>query len=276
MTSTPLKITLAGLLALGTATTGLSAQAQDYNDPVYQQQLREYEAQKRDYDARRDAYEANRSTYDANRDSYQASRDAYQDRRTAYEIARDDYERERAEYERSNGYGSWARRYSSYDVWYQANRNRYDDYPTYAANDAYRPYANNPCENRGSDGRTVAGGLIGALAGAALGSNVAARNARTEGAVLGAVVGGALGAGIASSSRNTARCDASGYYYTYDQTVAYREAVSDRGRSGRYDSAYYSRMRCRLAPAPAYLDGRTDYRYVRVCPDRQGRYRITG
>ena len=106
---------------------------------------------------------------------------------------------------------------------------------------------------------------------------MSARNARTEGTVLGAVVGGAIGAGIASSSSsNTAKCDVSGYYYTYDQTVSYREDARDRGRSGRYDANYYNRMRCRLAPAPAYVNGRTEYRYVRVCPDQQNRYRITG
>ena len=31
----------------------------------------------------------------------------------------------------------------------------------------------------------------------------------------------------------------------------------------------------RLAVAPTEYGGRTDYRYVRVCPDRRGRYRIT-
>ena len=31
-----------------------------------------------------------------------------------------------------------------------------------------------------------------------------------------------------------------------------------------------------LAPAPTEYGGRTDNRYVRVCPDGEGRYRITG
>jgi hypothetical protein len=55
--------------------------------------------------------------------------------------------------------------------------------------------------------------------------------------------------------------------------VPYRE--SRRWRYGANDSSYYARQRCRLAPAPIDADGR-DYRYVRVCPDDLGRYRITG
>jgi hypothetical protein len=32
---------------------------------------------------------------------------------------------------------------------------------------------------------------------------------------------------------------------------------------------------CTLAESPVYLpDGRIDRRYVRVCPDRHGRYRV--
>ena len=127
--------------------------------------------------------------------------------------------------------------------------------------------------------RKVAGTLIGALVGGALGANIASEKVETEGAVLGAVVGGALGAGIASGTderRYGAACDTTGYYYSYGQTFPYREDASYRGRaSGRYDYGYYNHQRCRLAVAPADWNGRTDYRYVRVCPDRAGRYRIT-
>ena len=116
---------------------------------------------------------------------------------------------------------------------------------------------------------------IGALAGAAIGSNVAARNARTEGAVLGAVVGGFAGSQIGKQSAQ-AKCDSAGYYYNYAETVPYRESRYARGqRNGQYDYSYYNRNRCRLATAPVDDYG-DDVRYVRVCPDRQGRYRITG
>jgi Glycine zipper 2TM domain len=51
--------------------------------------------------------------------------------------------------------------------------------------------------------RTVGGAIIGGLAGALLGREVADRGVRGEGAALGAVVGAAAGAGI---GRSTARC----------------------------------------------------------------------
>ncbi|MDB5439642.1 MAG: hypothetical protein JWM33_2069 [Caulobacteraceae bacterium] len=117
---------------------------------------------------------------------------------------------------------------------------------------------------------TTTGGILGALVGAAIGSNLAARNTRTEGTVLGGVVGAAIGAGI---GRSTASCDNQGYYYTYDQTSPYQEGPEYRGRnSGRYSGDYYNRQGCRLAPAQYQAN---EYRYVRVCPDSQGRYRMT-
>jgi len=195
------------------------------------------------HDQRNDPnYQAQQQQYQSNRETYLIQQDRYRQDRDAYLRARDDYDAK---------YGSGA----------------YDRYRT----DWYRPYADSPCE-RGGRGAQATGGVIGALAGAAIGSNIAARNARTEGAVLGALVGGALGAGI---GRSTAHCDARGYYYRYDQTLPYREAY-DGPSSGRYDRAYYARKRCRLVSAPAYWDGVTDYRYVRVCPDRSGRYRFNG
>ena len=89
--------------------------------------------------------------------------------------------------------------------------------------------------------------------------------------MLGALVGGGIGLGV---GRASAKCDERGYYYSYDQTIPYRESDYDRARrSGRYDYAYYDPAGCRLATAP--VNG-SDYRYVRVCPDGTGRYRITG
>ena len=48
----------------------------------------------------------------------------------------------------------------------------------------------------------LVGGVIGAIAGGVIGSQVAANGARTEGSVLGAVIGGAAGAAIAGSNNN--------------------------------------------------------------------------
>lgn len=129
-----------------------------------------------------------------------------------------------------------------------------------------------PCADRSSD-RAATGGIIGALAGAAIGSNVAGRGSHTEGAVLGAVAGGVVGAGIASSS---ARCDGGGYYYSYNQTRPYRESSDYRGqRSGQYDYSHYRSNGCRLVIAPARWNGGEETRYARACPDSYGRYRLT-
>jgi len=259
MNSTTLRLSLAATLLLGSAGAAL---AQDYQvqraDPGYAQQLQDYEAQKRDYENRTADYQSRRNTY-----AYQ--RDQYADQQERYAADRDRYMRDRSAYDARYGAGAWDRRYD----W----RDGYVYTRTIARND----YANSPCERRGG-GNTVAGGVIGALAGAAIGSNIAGRGDRTEGAVLGGVAGAALGATIAGSSRpRAANCDSRGYYFTYAQTVPYREAGDYAGRnSGRYDYNYYRRSRCRLAIAPTYRNGDSDYRYVRVCPDRQGRYRITG
>ena len=115
--------------------------------------------------------------------------------------------------------------------------------------------------------------MIGALLGAVAGSNLAARNAKPEGTVLGALVGAGIGASIGNASAK-GRCDANGQYWTQDETVAYRESSRYRASS---DTAYrnYSK-RCRLAPADTDYNGRTETRYVRVCPDSEGRYRVQG
>lgn len=239
--NTILKTGLAGALMLATAAP---AYAQYQPTDQYARDLERYEDQRADYREQQADYRA---------------------ARLDYERRRDDYEAARAAYDRRWGYGAYARRYGPAPSWDEAR------WAGYYGRDAGYTYQD-PCRDR-RNSNSVAGGLIGALAGAALGSNVAARNARTEGAVLGALVGGGIGVGI---GRSSASCDDRGYYYSYDQTVPYRESDYYRGRrSGRYDYSYYSRQRCRLAPAPvdAY-DG--EYRYVRVCPDRSGRYRITG
>jgi hypothetical protein len=190
--------------------------------------------------------------YDQRNDpAYQEQQKNYQASRETYLIQRERHQEDTEEYRRAM---------AAYDAQYGPGA--YDRYRT----DWYRPYADSPCE-RASRANQTTGGVIGALAGAALGSNIASGGGRTGGAVLGALAGGALGANIGKS---TARCDARGYYYSYDQTVPYREAYDEPPR-GRW-----VRDRCRLAAAPAYYQGATDYRYVRVCPDGSGRYRFRG
>lgn len=213
-------------------------------------------------------YQRDLQRYDADRRDYQAKRADYSVARRDFDRRLADYNRARADYDARYGYGAYARVYGPAPMWDDA---RWAG--EYGRDTAYVEPMIDPCRSR-ERSNAVAGGVIGALAGAALGSNVAARGVRTEGAVLGAVVGGAIGAGVGSAS---ARCDAGGYYYSYRDTIPYREGFYDRrGRSGRYDYRYYSRVGCRLATAPVDWGDRTDYRYVRVCPDASGRYRITG
>lgn len=241
-----LKLGLASVMALSTAMPAFAQYAPSPYQPTpqYQQDMRDYQRDQSDYQDQRADYEA---------------------ARRAYERRRDDYDAARAAYDARYGVGSYARTNGPEPVWDDSRWTRRDADAT-----AY----DDPCRQR-RNANGVAGGIIGALAGAALGSNVAARNARTEGAVLGAVLGGAAGVGIGKAS---AKCDDRGYWFSYNETVPYRESRYDRQmrRSGQYDYSYYTRQRCRLAPAPVDWGDRTEYRYVRVCPDSMGRYRLAG
>lgn len=183
---------------------------------------------------------------------YDAQRDQWERDRSRYLSARDAYDRRR-------GVGAYDRRYPG-----EASRYNAPYAGAYSIDtSANVNYGAGDCRQDAKRNATV-GGVIGALAGAALGSNVAARNARPEGTVLGALVGAGVGAAVGNAS---AKCDTRGAYYSYDQTQPYR--YSD----GRYAEAS---ERCRLAPAPTEYNGRIETRYVRVCPDADGRYRVEG
>lgn len=236
-------------------------------------------------------YNSAQGQYQSNQGQYQRQQQQYDSSYRAYDAARQQYERDKAEYDRRYGAGAYDRYYSqgswNGDRWESRSGNNSYGNNNYGSNNAgrYNPYdryRDTPCERMAtanSRDRTT-GTVLGALIGGALGATAAGKNSQTEGAVLGAVVGGALGNQIAANSsdadRYAAKCDNAGYYYDYDQTQPYREGASQRGqRNGRYDNSYYTRQRCRLAVAPAQYGDQTDYRYVRVCPDRNNRYRIT-
>jgi hypothetical protein len=257
--------TLAFALASVMALSAGAAIAQSH-PPTWE----EYQAQQRDYQRQQGAYERQQ-------DAYEGRRETYDDQRAAYEARREQYVRDRSAYDRRYGAGAYDRRYGAWA--YQPYQGA-PGYAGYYGRDASATgyadrYRDSPCEQR-RDNRTAAGLIIGALAGAAIGSNLAESDVQTEGAVLGAVIGGGIGAGI---GRDNARCDTRGYYYSRGETIPYREARyyrDRRERSGRYDYSYYQRRGCRLAVAPAEYRGDVQYRYVRVCPDGRGRYRITG
>lgn len=252
---TPLRLALASTLALATAGTGLAQPApgpQYQPTPQYQQDLQRYQQDRAEYDSKRAAYEVDRAGYEA------ARRD--------YERRRADYEAARARYDARYGTGAYIRVYGPAPVWDVARWGPYDAPAAgyYGRDTAY------VTDCRSNNNSAVAAGVIGAIAGAALGSNIAAGGVRTEGAVLGGVVGAGIGAAV-GHAHDRYKCDARGPYFSYSETIPYREAAGYG--SGRYQD--WSRMRCRLAAAPIDRDAR-DYRYVRVCPDGQGRYRITG
>lgn len=264
-----LAIGMVSVLALATAAPAF---AQYQPAPQYQP-TPDYQAQQRQYEQDRQTYETRKDAYDARRDNYEASRAGYEQARAAYDRRHADWERARADYDARYGYGAYSRAYGPEPTWDAQRWAAYGPPPAYAGSyarpaSAYAPQIT--CRNDHS--AATAGAVIGALAGAALGSNIAAGGHRTGGAILGGVVGAGIG-GSVGNAHDRYRCDNQGPYYRYSDTVAYRENRDDR--SGRYNYAYYSRMRCRLAPAPVDSYGE-DVRYVRVCPDRDGRYRITG
>jgi len=167
-------------------------------------------------------------------------------------------------------------------------------------------YNYDPCR-RDANQRGTAGALIGGGMGAVIGSNAAARNARTEGALLGGLLGAIAGGVIGNK---TAACT-SGYSSTYSSPPppppraeapyydrdAYADSAAAQAREDawrrdrddeRDDYAYDRRGEryrlteqppaadgCTLAESPIYMpDGRTQTRFVRVCRDASGKYAV--
>lgn len=177
----------------------------------------------------------------------------------------------------------------------------YGNAGAYGGSGAYdnNGYYYDPCR-RSTTQRGTGGGLAGAGIGAAIGSGVAAKGARTEGAVLGGVLGAIAGSAI---GRNSAACSPGaapppppppsynqGAYNSYDRPDDgyYRDSrYGDRDYDRRGGYSYESERSysvtdsradangCTLAESPIYLpDGRTQKRFVRVCPDASGRYQV--
>lgn len=160
-------------------------------------------------------------------------------------------------------------------------------------------YNYDPCR-RDANQRGTAGALIGGGMGAVIGSNAAARNARTEGALLGgllgAIAGGVVGNKTAACTQGpqySTRYDpaplppppppaASNSYYERDAYAgaaaqARDDAWRDEPRAERYRAAERPAEPegCTLAESPIYMpDGRTQTRFVRVCRDATGKYAV--
>jgi hypothetical protein len=250
---------LAVLMAVGGGAS--IAQAQDSGQ--------NYDQRQQDYQRLQNQYRDAQSRYQDQAKDYAAKRDVYARQHEAYEHAR-------ADYDAQHGAGSFLAYY----------RDRPDDYgrlygpgayerdfgrPVAYRGDPYAAYRGNACERSAGDD-AIAGGVIGALAGGALGSGVDRDGGGPGGAFVGVVLGGAVGAEV---GRSMAGCDDRGYYFSYYQTYPYREGAWEHGASGRYSVDYYFGHGCRLAIAPARFGDRDQDRYVRVCPDRDDHYRIT-
>ncbi len=148
----------------------------------------------------------------------------------------------------------------------------------YGSGPGYAP-ADYCVQQRQHTGATVFGGL----AGAAIGSNMAAHHGgRTGGALLGALAGAMIGhqIGVENSpppAQCTARYDGPpppGADRDYDERRADADE-SDRLPPPPRGDAGASTDGCRLADSPIHMpDGSTEQRYVRVCPDGNGRYRV--
>ena len=99
--------------------------------------------------------------------------------------------------------------------------------PSFAQPYGYGAYE--ACRAKKSDNGTT-GAVIGGLAGAVLGSQVAGRGDRTEGAVIGGLAGVLLGNTVGrSSAKSSHACEARSY-----GRASYRPSYADDRYSGRY------------------------------------------
>ncbi len=114
-------------------------------------------------------------------------------------------------------------------------------------------FAQDRCEQQ-RDERTAGGTIIGGIAGAVIGGNVADRKNRTEGAVLGGIVGAVAGNAIARSSADCDRAygyyDSNGQWHANNRRVERPSGYFDRdGRfvdgqpNGYYDNGRWVEVR---------------------------------
>lgn len=281
MKTTPLTLTLAAVIAAGA--TGAAAQTsygQAYQ--TYQQQQAAYQAQQSAYTTAQAKYETDRAAYDA-RYGYGAYERAYGAFRytapTTYGYGTNPYTP--APYAGGYPYGAYPQTTypysttpspygSGYGTPYGYGYGTTNPYNAgaYGVNSAYGTM---PCTTTtSSSSGNVNLSILGALAQAALGGRSLSTSSVSQ-AVLGSQVSGSVGARTA----NEVKCDARGLYFTRNQTRPYREGYYDQRGTWRTTPTPSMYANCRLAPAPTTAYG-SEYRYVRVCPDENRRYRITG
>ena len=177
----------------------------------------------------------------------------------------------------------------------QTYNNTYQNYgPNYGA-------VSQECQQSLNNNR-LAGGAIGAVAGAVLGKQIAGRNARKEGTVLGAVVGAVAGSQIAkgrvacddqvyrSYEPNQRQERQEGYRnqgtqsYDYSKNDRYEDYRPSRRNHHRDDDHAYrttythpvlSRQECGWGEAALRRpDGRYERQQVWMCRDNRGEWQV--
>jgi len=296
MKTTPIGLAIAGILAA--TATGAAAQTsygQAYG--TYQQQQAAYQQQQQAYAQARARYDSDRATYDA-RYGYGAYERRYgvfnyttptvygsgygsaypttsypygsSYPATSYPYGTTPYGAAPYTPAPAYGYGyGTTTPYGATTPYGYGTTAPYGTNPYYAgAYGANAAYGTNPCMNTSSSGG-VNLGILAAIAQAAMGGGLSTGSIVNQ-AVLGAGVNSAIGSRTASNIK----CDSRGAYYSYNQTQPYREGYYDANGRWRTTATQAAYRRCRIAPAPTNAYG-SEYRYVRVCPDSSGRYRIT-
>ncbi len=135
---------------------------------------------------------------------------------------------------------------------------------------------------RARNNNTVAGAIIGGIAGAVLGSNSAARRHRGDGTALGAAVGAAAGGAI---GRSSTRCDQvpQGSYDPYSGRDQYGYPDNSGLEGGPYSQSGYNRNQgygddygsdCRMGQVITRDPYGREYREnVMMCRGRDGAWR---
>ena len=145
-------------------------------------------------------------------------------------------------------------------------------YPTYHDEQVARQQQ---CQ-QSRQNRMIGGAIIGGIAGALLGREVADRGVRGEGAGLGAVVGAAAGAGI---GRSTAQCDTRVPEGSYDPYYGQRQDGYYQGGDedlygGQYRQSGYGRdQECRMGEIVTRdRRGREQSQQALLCRGDDGRW----
>ena len=124
----------------------------------------------------------------------------------------------------------------------QANTHNQFNASAQAQHKTVKSNSRNVNSRRSNNNDQVIGGVVGALAGGLIGSEVAGRNARTEGAVIGALVGGFAGASLADNNRrssyNGGRYNRS---YSNNRSYGYNRSYGTRYNQNRYSNNSYNR-----------------------------------